>query len=202
MSIKTARAAQLTFDFRVQQPDQTSVTFADTSGTLDVVATAFLGPLGSPSLALVNPTPNGLGIDNGDAPNSGVGDSVIDGPDSDNAGEFLVLDFEQAVRLTSATFFTGSNPLGTGAQNDNFTLFVDGVLSVDQFLLAPANTPTVTFGLSGQQFIFTATGANDNFQLSELVVVPIPEPITLLGTAIAGGLGWAYRRKHSNSKAV
>lgn len=168
---------------------------------LNLEVTSFLGSISDANQVLVNPTPNGLAVSSpGEGPAPGVAPGNLDGdvPTGEDFGEILLLDFGETVTLTGASFFTGGNPAGGGANNDNFTLLVDGQLAIDQLALLPANTPSfagLTF--TGQQFAFTATDNNDNFDLSGVSVeVPFEvESSALLGTVVVVSLGLAYRRR-------
>jgi len=209
--IEAAQAITLfEFDLTGQGPDQESVTFTEIVDgfELNLEVTAFLGSISDASQVLVNPTPAGLAVSSPDeGTTSGVAPGNLDGDVTmgEDFGEILLLDFGETVTLTGASFFTGGNPAAGGANNDNFTLLVDGELVIDQLALLPANVPSFDFtapafaslSLTGQQFAFTATDNNDNFDLSGVSVeVPFElESSALLGTVILGSLGLAYRRR-------
>ncbi|MGD1929300.1 MAG: PEP-CTERM sorting domain-containing protein [Leptolyngbyaceae cyanobacterium] len=127
----------------------------------------------------------GLGVYGG-----GGDDFEVDGFGPNEGLKFL---FDHTVSLVSATF----SRVGF---NDDFTLFVDGSIigSADipggSFFDNDFGTfffPQASFN-EGNEFIFAATGFNDDFKLKRLKiekVVDVPEPAAMLGLgAVAAGL--------------
>ncbi|NJK37187.1 MAG: PEP-CTERM sorting domain-containing protein [Oscillatoriales cyanobacterium RM2_1_1] len=177
-------AEAVTINFAGGDPANGSVGFSDyttsglsTAGTQSVVQSA-----------------NGLGVLGG-----GLDSPQIDGLGPD---ETLRLSFTNKVTLTSIGFarvFDAFLPF-VGRVNDEFQLFVDGV-SVFSGDIPGGNfldTATGTLGpisFTGKQFDFTVTDNTDAYFLASVEVVP--EPLTILGSLSAVGIGTALKKRQA-----
>ncbi|MDY7020119.1 MAG: PEP-CTERM sorting domain-containing protein [Cyanobacteriota bacterium] len=198
MTLVSGQAAQaITFEFGGFDLDS-SLSFSEEG--VDVTATGFT-PNG---VRFVSQTPNGLGVF-GVAENVG-GIIVPDAFQTDGLGpdETLELAFSQQISLVSATF-------GRVGSNDEFRLLVDGdeLVSADipggnaNFL----STDTGTFDFTifevdertGSVLGFTVTDANDSYFLSSIEVEPVPEPLTILGSLSALGMGTVLKKRQKKS---
>ncbi|MEB3280964.1 MAG: PEP-CTERM sorting domain-containing protein [Lyngbya sp.] len=122
-------------------------------------------------------------------------DPQIDGLGAD---ETLQLAFNKQIRLISATF----SRVGF---NDDFRLLVDGdeLVSADipggNFLDFGTGTFDFTsFALpdrTGSVLGFTVADNNDDYFLRSIEVEPVPEPLTILGSLSALGMGAALKKK-------
>ncbi len=131
----------------------------------------------------------------------GVGDSrQIDGLGPD---ETLRLAFDQQISLVSATF----SRVGF---NDDFRLFVDGDVLVSADIpgggFFDSGTGTFDFtsfalpNRTGSVLDFTVTGFNDDYILSSIDVEPVPEPLTILGSLSALGMGAFLKKQNAKSQ--
>ena len=139
---------------------------------------------------LVSQVPVGLGVF------GGLGDSLQ--TDGLGADETLQLAFNKQIRLISASF----SRVGF---NDDFRLLVDGdeLVSADipggNILdLGTGTFDFTSFALpdrTGSVLGFTVAGDNDDYFLSAIEVEPVPEPLTILGSLSALGMGAALKKK-------
>jgi hypothetical protein len=137
---------------------------------------------------------SGLGVDCSIAP--GLCPNEIDGP-----LDLLTLIFDQKVNFISALFTEVDG-------DDDFDLFIDGVLVLPADRNIAAQNPFSLVGLSGTTISFgadagTLTNLNeDDFRLGSLTVSAVPEPTTLaLLAAALGALGLSYRRRTVAARA-
>lgn len=129
----------------------------------------------------VSKTDAGLGVVLGFLPNLG--------PDL-NAPDLLTFTFSRSVYFNSVLF-------GNVDSDDDFDLFVDGSLTLNEVGITGAN-PAALGGLEGTQFSFGADGlaVPDDFTIATIDVQPVPVPAGLaLGlTGLAGLVGLRRRR--------
>ena len=132
----------------------------------------------------------------------------LENPQIDGAGfdETLRLAFNQIVTLTSASF-SGVGDFTfpfIGRSNDEVRLIVDGVLfgsaDIPGGNLFDTDQGTFTgLSITGQVFDFTVTDGNDDYFLSSVEVEPIPEPLTILGSLSALGMGALLKKRQKKS---
>ena len=133
----------------------------------------------------------------------GVTRGYYDSTQLDGKGldETLRLSFRHAVRVVSATF-------SAVGRNDDATVTIDGAQ------IFSGDIPSYFGGIGKINFANTATGSlldfsvvgkNDDYYLKSVDVEKVPEPMTILGTGLALGVGAVLERKRSRarkSKAV
>ena len=126
----------------------------------------------------------------------------FDSPQIDGLGldETLSLTFgtsgDTRVALNSATFSRVDG-------NDEFTLFTDG----DAFLTNASIPNSGIFDFTSfvrpdrtaSGFNFQVTDFNDNYFLRSVDVETVPEPLTVIGTALALGFGASFRKSKRSS---
>lgn len=167
----------------------TAPSISDAVGGINYTATGFSTNPFNPNDRNVVRRSDGLGVQF-----SGFLGS-LENPQIDGAGfdETLRLAFNQIVTLTSASFS------GVGFF-DEVRLIVDGVLFSSADIpggnLFDTDQGTFTgLSITGQVFDFTVTDGNDDYFLSSVEVEPIPEPLTILGSLSALGMGAALKKK-------
>lgn len=110
--------------------------------------------------------------------------------DNITSGEMLTITFDQVVTLTA---------IGLRSEGHNFTswgagktFLLDGVST-----LLPQNVGSIAVNMTGQVFTFAYGGTNaDQFYLSSLTAVPVPEPQSwAMLLAGLGALGFTLRRR-------
>lgn len=110
--------------------------------------------------------------------------------DNITSGETLTITFDQVVTLTS---------IGLRSEGHNFTswgagktFLLDGVST-----LLPQNVGSIAVNMTGQVFTFAYGGTNaDQFYLSSLTAVPVPEPESwAMMLAGLGVVGFMLRRR-------
>ncbi|MEO1095731.1 MAG: PEP-CTERM sorting domain-containing protein [Cyanobacteria bacterium J06638_28] len=181
VAAESVQAAGITFDLRGSNQTSSSIGYSSAEG-LNLTVTAF-DDAAPASVARRGGMGAGAGLGVSSGPGSRPGQ--IDGSDSTEALRFT---FDDVVRILSATFVRVQN-------NDEFTLIADGQEVVSQG--DPDNG--VPFGLNtvGTVFDFTVGESNDDYRLQAVEVEVVPEPLTLLGTAAAAGVGIVLKRKRS-----
>ncbi len=148
----------------------------------------------------VTATANGNGQVAQRANGLGVKGGRLDSPQLDGLGkdETLELTFDQQIILTSATF----SRVGF---NDEFKLFVDGDKLVAADIpggnLFDKGSGTFDFTYfakpdrTGSVLGFTVTDFNDDYFLSSIEVEEVPEPLTILGSLSALGMGVLLKKQ-------
>ncbi|MEL7034482.1 MAG: PEP-CTERM sorting domain-containing protein [Cyanobacteria bacterium J06592_8] len=203
MTLVSGQAAQaITFDFGGLDGDF-SLSFSEEG--VDVTATGFT-PDGIRSVVQ---TPNGLGVFGG-VENVGLPFPVPDAFQTDGLGpdETLELAFSQQISLVSATF-------GRVGFNDEFRLLVDGdeLVSADipggNANVLSTDTGTFDFTIfeqperTGSVLGFTVTDFNDSYFLRSIevepVAEPVPEPLTILGSLSALGMGTVLKKRQKKN---
>lgn len=183
-SAGAVQAAGITFDLTGSRADQESFLYTEDGIGLTVTASE------DGDARDVSRRNRGLGVVglNGSALEANGLARQIDGRQVKGGSfisENLVLTFDQSVKLLSATFDRLQN-------NDNFRLSVDGVE-----VIGNGNPGATLFGFVGSEFTFSAAQRNDDYSLDSVTVETVPEPLTLLGSAAALGMGAALKRKRS-----
>ncbi|HRI18107.1 MAG TPA: PEPxxWA-CTERM sorting domain-containing protein [Burkholderiaceae bacterium] len=110
--------------------------------------------------------------------------------DNITSGETLTVTFDQVVTLTAIGLRSeGHNYTSWGAGK---TFLLDGVST-----LLPQNVGSIAVNMTGQVFTFAYGGANaDQFYLSSLTAVPVPEPESwAMMLAGLGVVGFMLRRR-------
>ncbi|MEL7039055.1 MAG: PEP-CTERM sorting domain-containing protein [Cyanobacteria bacterium J06592_8] len=191
VSFTGGQAAQaITFDFTGPRD-----TFPSISDTVDGISLTGIG-FGPGRTNNVTQNRQGIGVDGGR-------NNQIDGGRRNENDNFdvLQLTFDQRVTLTSAIF--GQVNLGNDT-NDGFQLLVDGTeLTTENPLAASGQVPFdfTSFDLAartGKVFEFTVPNSNDGYRLASLTVEPVPEPLTILGSLSALGMGAVLKKKQQN----
>lgn len=165
----------------------------------------------------------------GGAPGIGVRSRIVDSSQLDSSGpnEFLRFTFSQDVTLLSTVFEAASNA-GAGTDEfdlgiDGVDLDIDGTFGTDRLRnFSDAGFPGGTdrevdfsggvdfvgdgtlalLPATGQVFDFYTDDRNDDYRIHSLTVEAVeavPEPLTILGTLTALGMGAAFKRKGSRS---
>lgn len=193
-------AQAVPFDLTGNGPDALSFNFSQGGIGLTVTATDRAFPFGSTVARNVTQDSLGLGIDGfGGSP-----DNQVDGRFFD---EFLILTFDQAVILNSATF-------ARVGRNDDARIFIDGSVFAQGDIPGTGNNQVANFGgfsiasRTGTVIAFTArtsqgavSNFNDDYSVRGIDVTaanpaPIPEPGTalLLGSGLVGLGLWRWRK--------
>lgn len=181
----TATAATITFDLSGTPSTQDSFVFEEGGVSLTVTGSNSKGVD-----ADVFRSPLGLGVRS---------DTFLDTPKLDglSGDETLSLAFDRPI-VPEFALFTFVD------RNDDVTINLDGATLFED---APVGTTSPNFNLfgiaaigfetteTGSVLSFTATQRNDQFLLKKVEVGAVPEPLTILGSAAALGLGGALRRK-------
>jgi hypothetical protein len=125
-----------------------------------------------------------------------LGDSLQ--TDGLGADETLQLSFNKQISLVSATF----SRVGF---NDDFRLLVNGNQLVSADIpggnILDSGTGTFNFtsfarpNRTGSVLGFTVADNNDDYFLSSIEVEPVPEPLTILGSLSALGMGAVLKKK-------
>ncbi|EAW38843.1 PEP-CTERM sorting domain-containing protein [Lyngbya sp. PCC 8106] len=169
-------AEAVTFNFGGFDLDN-SLSFSE--GGIDLTATGFA----TNGNRQVSRGPNGLGVF------GGFGDSFqVDGL---GFNETLQLEFNKQISLVSATF----SRVGF---NDDFRLLVDGNQLVSADIPGTGTFDFTSFALAdrtGSVLGFTVADNNDDYFLRSIEVEPVPEPLTILGSLSALGMGAALKKK-------
>lgn len=178
---ESVQAAAITFDLRGSNETAPSISYSSAEG-LNLTVTAFDdGQAAAVRRRDGNSNSGGLGVVGQTGP-----DAQVDG--RGGSSEILRLSFDSVVQMLSATF-------GSAGGNDQFTLIVDGVEAITQG--DPDGTAPFGIDVVGQVFDFTVGESNDDYRLQSVEVEAVPEPLTLLGTAAATGIGIMLKRKRS-----
>ncbi|BBD57384.1 hypothetical protein NIES2109_01500 [Nostoc sp. HK-01] len=193
----TGKASAITINFNgtpttvFQPPGPTTLT--GTQGGIQFTAEATANT--SESVFLVRNN-LGLGILSGD---NGDDNNQVDGLD---IGESLRLTFNPQVKLLRAIFSAVDNngtddyivsiPSSAFSQSGNISgqgnLITQGIYSV--LISGSPFAPT---------YVFSVTGADDDYFLKAVEVQPVPEPLTMGGIALGATFG-AYLRKRYSKK--
>ncbi|MDY7020278.1 MAG: PEP-CTERM sorting domain-containing protein [Cyanobacteriota bacterium] len=189
VSFAGGQAAQAV-TFNLGGSNTSSSSISDTVDGITYSATGF-GPDGDRNVVRRS---NGLAVTTG-----GGERNQIDGRnENDNTPDFetLKFTFDQVVTLTSASFSNVQN-------NDGFRLLVDGIDLTSLNSGLNQNNPFDFTGFdiadrTGKMFEFTVAQPNDDYRLASLTVEPVPEPLTILGSLSALGMGAVLKKKQQN----
>lgn len=172
-----AQAAPIVFDFQNETngTNGTYAPFSATQGGLTVTVTGGVyafDTIVSTNLLPVTKADSGLGVGLGCL----ICNNQINGP-----ADLLTLTFSQAVHFGAAFF-----RLVDG--NDDFDLFIDGVLVASEVGIS-GNNPFDLTGFYGTSISFGADGVGptDDFRLGSFTVAAVPLPAG--GLLLIGGMG-------------
>ena len=187
VGVQPAQAASITFDLTGPLSDASSFDF-----TVDDVTLIATGFNGDGALDVRRTQSFGLGIVDNAGP-----DNQIDS--RQNNPETLRLTLSQQVKIISAVFSrvnTEANP-----NDDAFNLRVNGgEVNLLWGALPPGDNGLFTFTspistTMGTTFDFSAVQADDDYSLKSVTFETVPEPLTILGTVAAAGMGYVARRR-------
>lgn len=214
-------------DFAGGGPNVPSL-FFDLGNGLELTVTAGTHSGGSGANAPLNITGSAdITQTGGNQPGIGVNSGgSFDSSQLDAAGpnEFLRFAFNREVTLLSTVFESASN---AGAGTDEFDVGIDGIdlqinstFGTDTLRSFPgAGFPGGTdrevdfsggvdfaddgtdalFPAKGSVFDFYTDDSNDDYRIRSLTVKAVPEPLTILGTVTALGMGVVAKRRASSS---
>ena len=211
-AVKPANAATVIYDFGTLNPSTIVGNRGNASSlefTVDGITLKASGQEGTADVNIRqilnnqnNDNNGGLavrGINVGNANRNFFGQ--IDGRGGDF--EALLLEFEQNVKIVSATFTrVNSN------NNDDFSLSVNGnnpiIGDIPLDIISPNGndwgTGTFNFNdpLIGNLFAFSVTQNNDDYRLKSVTFATVPEPTAILGLLSLGMLGIVTNKKNKS----